>query len=117
MQDIKMRPTDLGELYALLSMYQDTYGGLPEGLTEDIERHYQEAAACGLCMKGEPSITLVTNPRGAGRKRKTDPDEAADIIKMRRSGMTIRKIAQESGCSVGRVHKLIHEHTDKEVGK
>ena len=117
MPNIRMRPTDLGELYALLSMYRNTYGNIPEGLTEQVARHYQEAAAFSQCMEGESSVPPVTNPRGAGRKGHTDPDEAAEIIKMRHSGMTIRKIAQESGCSVGRVHKLIHEHTGKDTAR
>ena len=117
MPTIRMRPTDLGELYALLSMYRNTYGGIPEELTREVACHYQEAAACGQRIKGEDPIPLVTNPRGAGRKGHIHPDETADIIRMRRLGMTIRKIAQESGCSVGRVHKLIHEHAGKEVDK
>ena len=110
MPDIKMRPTDLGELYALLSMYQDTYGSVPEGLMGQVVKHYREAASCGLCRKEDASFPLITNPRGAGRKSHTDPEEVSRIVQMHHSGMAIRKIAAEFGCSAGRVHKLIHEH-------
>lgn len=110
MPDIKMRPTDLGELYTLLSMYQNTYGSVPGGLMEQVIKRYQEAAACGQYGKGETSVPLITNPRGAGRKSHTDPGEKNRIIQMHHSGVSIRKIAAELGCSTGRVHKLIHEH-------
>lgn len=110
MPGIKMRPTDLGELYALLSMYQNTYGNVPEWLVEQVVKHYQEAAPCGSCRKEGASMPLVTNPRGAGRKSRTDPEEVSRIVQMHHSGATIRRIAAEFGCSVGRVHKLIHEH-------
>lgn len=104
-----MRPTDLGELYTLLSMYQNTYGSIPEGLMEQVEKHYRESAACRSHNKEEASVPLITNPRGAGRKRHTDPEETSRMIQMRHSGATIRRIAAEFGCSTGRVHKLINE--------
>lgn len=110
MPDIKMRPTDLGELYTLLSMYQSTYGGVPSGLTEQVEKHYREAAR-SPCSKERAPVPLVTNPWGAGRKSHTDPEVTSGIVRMRHSGASIRKIAAAFGCSVGHVHKLIHEHT------
>lgn len=110
MPDIRMRPTDLGELYTLLSMYQDTYGRVPEGFMEQVKKHYQEAAARRSCNKEEANVPLITNPRGAGRKNHADPEETSRMIQMRHSGATIRRIAAEFGCSTGRVHKLINEH-------
>lgn len=109
MPNIRMKPTDLGELYTLLSMYQNTYGSIPEGLMEQVEKHYQESAACRSHNKEEAFVPLITNPRGAGRKNHADPEETSRMIQMRHSGATIRRIAAELGCSTGRVHKLINE--------
>ena len=68
MPDIKMRPTDLGELYALLSMYQDAYGSVPEGLMGHVIKHYREAASCGSSRKDDASVPLITNPRVQAEK-------------------------------------------------
>lgn len=105
-----MRPADLGELYTLLSMYQNTYGHVPEGFIGQVINHYQETISCGSCSKGKVSVPLITNPRGAGRKSHADLEEISRMVQMHRSGASIRRIATEFGCSIGRVHKLIHEH-------
>lgn len=98
-------------------MYQDTYGSVPGGFMGQVIKHYQEAAACGQSGKGETSVPLITNPRGAGRKSHTDPEEKHRIIQLHHSGVSIRKIAAELGCSTGRVHKLINEHQQGKYGE
>ena len=87
---IKMRGTDLAELYTLLGMYDRTYGGVPEGLIESVKGVYEAAY-----RDRDGEIAEIANPRNAGRK----------------SGVTQEKIrkAGEMQCSVGHVHKLIHE--------
>lgn len=107
-----MRPSDLGELYALLTMYQNVYGGVEDKLVAEIVDNYNRAAASFRCCNGKNHAAVpITNPRGAGRKRRNDPDEAEKIRQLRESGKTIRTIASETGRSIGYVHKLINEHT------
>ncbi|MCC8101632.1 MAG: UPF0236 family protein [Clostridiales bacterium] len=50
------------------------------------------------------------NPREAGRKPANDPHMAESVCRFHADGKTIREIAQLVNCSVGHVHKLIHEH-------
>lgn len=108
MAKIEMKAADLGELYALLKMYQSVYGEVPESLIKDIRCRFK--TICAVCSaSGNPIST--TNPRGAGRKSKIEPEEREQITQMRNSGMTIREIAAKTGYSTGCVHKLIHEHS------
>ena len=107
MAKIGMRAADLGELYALLKMYQAAYGEIPESLIKDIECRFKTTYTVYPTSKNPLSIT---NPRGAGRKSKIEPKEKEQIAQMRNSGMTIREIAAKTGYSIGCVHKLIHEH-------
>jgi len=110
---LQMKPSDLGELYALLDMYQNIYGPAGDNLLAEIAGNYKISAACYCRGRGKnPDIIPITNPRGAGRKRRDIPEESEKICQLRKSGMTIRAIASETGCSVGYVHKLIHEHAD-----
>ena len=105
-----MKPSDLGELYTLLTMYQNIYGSAGDNLLAEIADNYKVSAACFCRSSGKnPDIMPITNPRGAGRKRRNIPEELEKIRRLRKSGMTIRAIASETGCSVGYVHKLIHE--------
>lgn len=74
MGKIMMRVTDLGELHTLLTMYQDTYGSVPEGFIEQVAEQYH-TAAIGHCDAESASIPRITNPRGAGRKSKVKPED------------------------------------------
>lgn len=49
------------------------------------------------------------NERGAGRKSKFNKEQIQQIQLERAKGKSIRVIAEEFGCSVGLVHKLINE--------
>lgn len=102
MSMLEMRRSDLGELHALLRMYRSTYGGVPEELMEAVEAAYGRA-------RGKE--TPVGNPRGAGRKGTAAPEKIRKAKQLKEKGWTIRKIAEEMGCSTGHVHKLIHEQT------
>lgn len=115
MGNIMMRPTDLGELYTLLTMYQDTYGSVPERFLEQVAEKYHAAAAVRHRDAESSSIPLITNPRGSGRKSKVKPEEKEQIFYLHKSGRTIREIAVETGYSTGLVHKLIHEHKDHDT--
>lgn len=113
---LQMKPSDLGELYALLTMYQNVYGGAEDKLLAAIADNYNISAARFCCGSGKNhTVAPITNPRGAGRKRRDDPDEAEKIRQLRKSGKSIRAIAFETGRSIGYVHKLIREHTHHTV--
>lgn len=109
MAKIEMKAADLGELYALLKMYQAVYGEVPENLIIDIECRFKTTYTVCSASKNPVSIT---NPRGAGRKSTIEPEEKEQITQMRNAGMTIREVAAKTGYSTGYVHKLIHEHND-----
>lgn len=47
----------------------------------------------------------------------TNQEEIRKIRELREKRYKIRMIAEERGCSVGRVHKLINEQSNKEVGE
>ncbi len=113
---LQMKQSDLGELYALLAMYRNVYGGVEERLLAEIAGNYSISAAgsCGGSGK-DHAVPPVTNPRGAGRKRRDDPEEEAKIWQLRKSGKSIRAIASETGRSIGYVHKLIREHAGSTV--
>ena len=102
---IAMRGTDLAELYTLLGMYNRIYGGVPEELIESVKDAYQAA-----CRNREGEIAEITNPRKAGRKSGVTQERIEKAGQMHADGCSMRKIAEEMGCSVGSVHKLINEH-------
>lgn len=113
---LQMKPSELGELYALLNMYQNVYGGVEGKLLAEIVDNYNISVACFCCnSKNKHIIPPITNSRGVGRKRRNVPQEAAKIRQLRESGKTIRAIASETGRSTGYVHKLIYEHTCHDV--
>lgn len=108
-----MRPSDLGELYGLLTMYKQAYGGIEDRILSDVADNYKKAAGLLCHNRKEGEIPPVTNPRAAGRKARKSTEIIQNIRRLRNEGMTIRSIASETGCSVGYVHKLIHEHDIK----
>lgn len=102
---IVMRRTDLAELYTLLEMYNRCYGGVPGEPAESVKEAYK--ASAGRDKEGVPRIT---NPRGAGRKSGVAMEQISQAKQLHAQGRSMRKIAEEMGCSVGCVHKLINEH-------
>ncbi len=103
-----MRKTDLGELYALLEMYQRVYGGVPEELLIKIENRYEKTQGSGAARENQ-----ITNPRGAGRKSKITEERIRQAKELKEKGYKIREIGKEMGCSAGHVHKLINERLEK----
>lgn len=110
MTKLEMKAAELGELYVLLKMYHMVYGEVPEWLIRKVEDRFE--TTYGI-KKGDRKSCSITNPRGAGRKSNIDPEEKERIIRLRRSGMTIREVASETGYSTGYIHKLIHEHDNQ----
>lgn len=102
-----MKKSDLAELYILLELYGRTYGEKEsvKELREETKRLYEEAWGPGA----------IGNSRGAGRKEKYQEETKRKILELRKEGKSIRKIAGETGCSIGYVQKLINEHRYKKV--
>ncbi len=99
MQRIKMKRTDLCELYILLELYERTYG--QSGITavelkECVRQKCEEQGMAG-CIK---------NARNAGRKKKYSEETDRKVMKEYGQGKSIRKIAAETGCSTGYVQKI-----------
>ena len=107
MARLEMKATDLGELYVLLKMYQMTYGEVPEWLIRNVGYRFKTTHEV---RSSDIRALSITNPRGAGRKSNVDPEGKERIVRLHRSGRTIREVASETGYSIGYVHKLIHEH-------
>lgn len=59
------------------------------------------------------SIIQKRNERGAGRKNRFNEQEVETIKVMRLRGDKIKDIAEQFNCSVGLIHKLIHESEEK----
>ena len=104
---IKMRGTDLAELYTLLGMYDRTYGGVPEELIGSVKEAYQ-----GAYRSREDEATKITNPRNAGRKSGVTKEKIRKAGEMHADGCSMREIVKEKQCVIGSVHKLINEHCD-----
>lgn len=110
MPGLEMNPTDLGELYILLRLYIQCYGteGRDSELLSEVEEKYRTRYK-SYYRRDAPAE--IRNPRNAGRKSTADPAVANRVHKMHADGKTIREIAAAESCSVGYVHKLIHERT------
>ena len=70
----------------------------------DTQKKYIE-----MLKESKSIIEERHNERGAGRKKKFSIQEKETIKVMRLRGDTIRSIAEQFNCSVGLIHKLIHE--------
>lgn len=106
-----MSLADLGELHILLRMYIQCYGADSSSLTllSDVEKKYMDQY---MRFNGGKTPRSISNPRNAGRKSTIEPAKAEKIRHMHAGGKTIREIAQAESCSIGLVHKLIHEQAD-----
>lgn len=98
---LEMKRQDLEELYILLEVYERTYGGRNvREMKEEVSAKYRE-------KKGGGNIWEKRNPRGAGRKRQYTEEERKRIRELRDEGMAVRRIAEETGCSVGYVQGVL----------
>lgn len=99
---MEMKRQDMEELFQLLEMYERTYGG------RKVTEMLQEVSARYRVEKGE-GISQKRNPRGAGRKQRYGEDEKRRIKGLREAGMSIRRIAEGTGCSVGYVQGVLSD--------
>lgn len=105
-----MREQDLLELYQLSTMYQSTYQKDKiknlDGFLEMIRERYKEVST-------GKDITRETNPRKAGRKPKYTEKQNNLIIELHQKKVSLRKIAVETGCSVGYVQSILKHKKSK----
>ena len=102
---LEMNRKDMEELYQLLCVYRRTYpdrADVAKVIIIDLEMRYKD-------IYGKELIN-ARNPRNAGRKRKYTEDMDQRIIKLRQENHSMRKIADEEGCSLGRVQKVLKNH-------
>ena len=105
MNRIRMKGTDLGELYGLLKMYGQTYHIEVYTLLKQIQEDYEEAIENEYVVIGNRSIT---NPRGAGRKSQVTEAEKEQAALLSSQGYSIREIGKNIGRSPSYVYKLLH---------
>lgn len=75
----------------------DNYEPEIERLNEEIQK-----------LKSENKVR-IHNERGAGRKSRFTEQEKESVRMYRLQGKTMKEIAEMFSCSVGMIHKLIHE--------
>lgn len=102
---IEMKRQDLIELYQLLVVYKQTYFGNRniEELIDEITDRFRNAY--------KEDIKHVRNPRNAGRKCQYTEENIQMIKELRKNGYSLRKIAEEMGCSLGRVQNVLKNHS------
>lgn len=99
---MELKRQDLEELYQLLVLYENIHGNSPAPeLLEEVAERYRS-------NYGE-DISTKRNPRNAGRKKNYTEEDKTRILEQRRKGESIRKIAEEIGCSVGYVQGVLSE--------
>ena len=99
---VEMNRQDMEELYQLLELYERTYGGRKvTEMRQEVSARYREE-------KGEV-ISQKRNPRRAGLKRRYTEEEKQRIRELRDGGMSIRRIAEGTGCSVGYVQGVLSD--------
>ena len=99
---LEMTRKDMEELYQLLCVYRRTYTEkeeTAERIAADLETRYQSVYGRKIIYAG--------NPRNAGRKRKYTEETDVRIAELRRKGLSLRRIAEEEGCSLGKVQKAL----------
>lgn len=98
----EMKRQDLEELHQLLSMYKRTYESKEVmDLLEEVEQRYSNSYKEDICKR--------RNPRNAGRKRQYTEADKNQIHKLREEGLTLRRISEKTGCSVGYVQGVLSE--------
>ena len=104
----EMKEQDLLELYQLTTMYRMCYGTDLGAFLKEIGEKYQKATGGG-------DIRAARNPRGAGRKRVYTCETDQLILELRGSGMTLRRVAEATQCSVGHVQDVIKRQREQKL--
>ena len=111
MSDYHMSNDDLGDLYILLHNYIKYYDCNEQYLDLLLEI----GATYNRQFRSQPdsnTTSSVIKKSHAGRKPISVQAQTERIWKYHMDGKTMREIAALESCSVGHVHKLIHEHQD-----
>lgn len=73
---------------------------------EKLEEKHKELL--NLYSRQEEKLEKIYRRNRAGRKSKMTEELTVNIHKLRKENMSIRKIAEKLGVSVGLVHKILH---------
>ena len=73
---------------------------------EKLEEKHKELL--NLYSRQEEKLEKIYRRNRAGRKSKMTEEPTVNIHKLRKENMSIRKIAEKLGVSVGLVHKILH---------
>lgn len=102
-----MKRQDLLELYQLTSLYQRSY---PNDIIQELEIFLEIIGERYRKTTNGEEINQQSNPRNAGRKPVYTEEHNSRIIQLYRAGTPLRRIAEETGCSLGHVQDIIrHE--------
>ena len=71
-----------------------------------LEETYKELLS--LYRRQEEKLEKIYMRNRAGRKSKMTEELTVNIHKLRKENMSIRKIAEKLGVSIGLVHKILH---------
>ena len=71
-----------------------------------LEETYKELLS--LYKRQEEKLEKISRRNRAGRKSKMTEELTVNIYKLRKENMSIRKIAEKLGVSIGLVHKILH---------
>lgn len=97
---LNMHKHELLEFYQLINLYKTTYkDDSLDKLLIDVEILYGEIT--------HTDIKQQSNPRQAGRKTKYTEEQNQQIIDLRKSGVSLRNIANETGFSLGHIQTVL----------
>jgi len=104
-----MSEHDFGETYTFLELFLRTY------VVHEEEVKIVLQAILDTYMleynRADPIQALKTlrNPRNAGRKKQISDDNVGRIMELYSKGLSIRKIAEETGIPKSSVQRWVHE--------
>lgn len=81
-----------------------------EGRLDNKGSEILELVEENMKLEDECRVQKLKNERGAGRKKKYDNKQIAEILEARKQNKSMRVIAKEFNCSLGLVQKIINEH-------
>ena len=84
---------------------QEEYSSLSEEHRKLEEKHKE---LLNLYNKQEEKLEKFYRRNKAGRKSKMTEELTVNIHKLRKENMSIRKISEKLGVSIGLVHKILH---------
>ncbi len=105
-QGVYMEVGDLLELQSLLSLYEKTYSCGQEEAVALLEA-VQRVLSLEYDISPENAKKRLRNPRGAGRKPTYTEAQSLEVKRLRKEGLAIRNIAEQSGIPKSTVERIL----------